>query len=109
MFKNGDPTDANNYCPISIIPVVGKVLERIIHWQCTPYLKSRNILTDSQSGFRPGHSTGTCLIDFMDQVYRGVDEAGAVGALFIDLSKAFDSIDHDLMTIKLQNWAFATA
>ena len=81
-------------------------MERIVHTQCTSYLKSRNILADSQSDFRPGHSTGTCLIDFMDQVYHGVDEVGVVGALFIDLSKAFDLIDHRLMMTKLSKLGF---
>ena len=106
LLKSGNTTDVNNYRPISIIPAIGKLFERIIHAQCTTYLKSRNILTDNQSGFRPGHSTGTCLIDFMDQVYRGIDEGGIVGALFIDLSKAFDSIDHELMTEKLRKLGF---
>ena len=106
LFKAGNASDVNNYRPISIIPTVGKLFERIIHTQSSTYLKNYDLLTDSQSGFRPGHSTGTALMEFLDHIYRGIDEGGAGGALFVDLSKAFDSIDHTIMIDKLKKLGF---
>ncbi len=106
LLKSGNPSDVNNYRPISIIPTVGKILERIVHKQSSDYLKSYNILTDAQSGFRPGHSTGTCMISFLDEIYSKIDIGEAVGTLFIDLSKAFASIDHAIMSEKLAKMGF---
>ena len=59
--------------PISIIPTIGKILERIVQRQCSAYLKSHNILTEAQSGFRQSQSTDTCLINFLDPIYSAID------------------------------------
>ncbi len=103
LFKAGDPSDANNYRPISILPTLGKVLERLVHNQLYEYLTANNLLNSCQSGFRKGHSTGTCLIDFLHNIYGEIDEGGACGVLFLDLSKAFDTVDHDIIKIKLKS------
>ena len=76
LFKAGSKDDCNNYRPISIIPTIGKIMERLIHHQCSEYLSKYEILSEAQSGFRGGRSTGTCLIDFLDNVYRGLDGGG---------------------------------
>ncbi len=106
LHKGGSKDDSNNYRPISIIPTVGKVMERLVHLQCTEYLSSHNILSEAQSGFRGGRSTGTCLIDFLDNVYRGIDGGGVCGAVFLDLAKAFDTVSHDLLIMKLTKLGF---
>ena len=96
----------NNYRPISIIPTVGKIPERLVYKQSSSYLKKYNILTDAQSGFRAGHSTVTCMISFLDKIYTSIDNGEAVGVLFVDLSKAFDSIDLSIVTDKLVKLGF---
>ena len=73
LFKEGDNSNPHNYRPISILPTLGKVIERIIHKQCTTYLESNDILSNSQSGFRKSFSTGTCLSHFLDNIYQEVD------------------------------------
>ncbi len=69
LYKSGSINDENNFRPISIIPTVGKVLERLVHRQCITYLEGNHILSEAQSGFRGSRSTGTCVIDFLDKLY----------------------------------------
>ena len=60
-------------------------------------------MNDRQSGFRKGYSTGTCLVDFLHQIYSEVNEGGVCGLLFLDLSKAFDTVDHNVIRLKLKS------
>ena len=102
LFKEGDATDPSNYRPISILPCMGKLLERIIHTQLYAYVTKYQLLSDDQSGFRKGHSTGTCLIDFLDNIYQNIDKNMYCGVLFLDLRKAFDTVDHNRLIEKLK-------
>ena len=102
LFKSGNSDNEDNYHPITILPTLGKVLERIIHDQLYSNLTDYELLTKRQSGFRKGYSTGTCLIDFLNEIYEEVDQGGACGVLFLDLSKAFDTVDHGIIKIKLK-------
>ena len=106
LYKGGNSTEVNNYRPISNIPTVGKVLECVIQKQCATYLKNYNVSTDAQYAFRRNHSTGTCLINLLDPIHAAIHNGGIAGALFIDLSKAFDSIDHNTLLIKLGKLGF---
>ena len=106
LHKAGSVDIASNFWPISIIPTVGKILERIIHKQTVAYLESSNILSEAQSGFRAGRSTGTCLIDFLNNIYQGVDGGSVCGVVSLDLAKAFDTVDHKILVDKLQALGF---
>ena len=101
LHKKGDHSDPTNFRPISILPCVSKILEKIIHCQLYKYLTDHNILTPQQSGFRKGHSTGTCLINFLDEIYQSIDNGVPCGVLFVDLRKAFDTVDHEILLQKL--------
>ncbi len=79
LFKSGDASVCGNYGLISVLPNLGKLLERVIHNQCLSYLTQYDLLSDAQSGFREGHSTGTCLIDFLNEIYEEVDAGVLVG------------------------------
>ena len=89
LYKDGDASDPSNYRPISILPCLGKICERIVHTQLYQYFTNEGLLTDEQSGFRKGHSTGTCLIDFLANIYSNIDKGVLCGVLFLDPQKSF--------------------
>ena len=103
IFKNGDKTKADNYRPLSVLPAISKVMEYYIKEQIYEYLEENNIITHTQHAFRTGHSTTTCLLKLTEDIRIGMDEGKATGILAIDLSKAFDAIDHTILIKKLQN------
>ena len=79
-----------------------KIFERAIHKQLYDHLvKNNKLLSQFQSGFRPGHSTSMALLDVSDYILKNIDEGNLTGAVFLDLSKAFDMIDHSLLKSKL--------
>ena len=88
-WKRSDPT---NYRPISVIPVVAKVFERIIYDQLYHYLTTNNFLSCHQSGFRSLHSTLTALIEATDSWAMDIDRGLVNAVVFLDLKKAFDTV-----------------
>ena len=69
LYQSGDNSDPSNFCPISVLPCLGKILEHVTHNQLYRYLTEYNILAEEQSGFRKGHSTGTGLMNFLDYIF----------------------------------------
>ena len=92
----------NNYRPISVISVVAKIFEKLIFEQLYEYLNNNNLISASQSGFRTLHSTLTALIETVDNWSINIDNGLLNGVTFIDLKKAFDTIDHPILVRKLQ-------
>ena len=94
LFKGGSSSDPNCYRPISILPCLAKVLEMLVLKQLDFFLTTNNILSDLQSGFRSGHGCITATLKVLDDIIIDLDNKQVCIASFIDLAKAFDSVDH---------------
>ena len=104
VFKgNGSRSDCNNYRPISVLPVLSKLLERHICDHLCDFLTSNGILYKLQSGFRKSFSTETTLIRLIDELLLNLDKENVTGLVMIDYKKAFDLIDHTLLLQKLRS------
>ena len=104
IFKKGKRDDPNNYRPISVIPTVAKIFEKIAYDQLCDYLNDNNLLTHCQSGFRSLHSTLTTLIEATNSWSVNIDNGLVNGVIFIDLKKVFDTIDHTILIRKLRKY-----
>ena len=107
LYKKGSNVDPKNYRPISLLPLVSKIFEKIVHIQTQEYLDTHQILYKYQSGFRARHSTDTCLSLLNDKILQGFDVGKLTGMILIDLQKAFDTIDHEILLMKLECLGFS--
>ena len=108
VFKSGAKTAIANYRPVSVLPLLSKLMEKVVNSQVTHYLKDNDILTKFYSGFRKNHSTQTALISITDNILCNMDKGLITPTILMDLSKAFDTIDHPLMLQKLLRYGFDT-
>ena len=90
-----------NYRPVSILSVVSKILEKSIYCQLKEFLQYNNMLYEFQSGFRSKFSTDTCLIHLLDQIRDNNSKGLYTGMIMLDLQKAFDTVDHQILCSKL--------
>ena len=102
LFKGGDRTDCNNYRPITVLPTISKILVRAVHQQMYEFLAANKLLTPNQFGFRPNLSTVTALAHFIDNILQSLDRGCFTAAVFLDLSKAFERVDHVLLVEKFK-------
>ena len=102
IFKKDDPTLFKNYRPISLLPTIAKVIEKIIFSQLSSYFNDTKLLFDNQYGFRPNHSTEYAALELIDRIVMQMDKNNVPVNIFLDLSKAFDTIDHTILLNKLR-------
>ena len=101
IHKKGNIDEISNYRPISILPTLSKVFEKAAANQVAPHLESNKLLHKNQHAYRKHHSTITCLVEVLTYVYSLIDKKKPTAIISLDLSKAFDSIDHKLLLKKL--------
>ena len=102
LLKKGDALTPKNYRPVALLPIFSKILERVVFNQLVEYLDTNNLIHPNHHGSRSGHSTATALLQMYDGWVEEVDDGNLVGVMMVDLSAAFDMVDHNIMLKKLE-------
>ena len=100
LFKGGDTSDISNYRPISVLPSFSKILERVMYNRLYKYLTTEKLLYSKQFGFQTGLSTAHAIVKLVDQIYKSFEKDHYTLGIFIDISKAFDAVDHTIEDLK---------
>ena len=104
LYKKGDKTLLTNHRPISVLPAFSKILEKLMYNRLLSYLSTHNILYQFQFGFRPKHGPNLALITLVDKIVQSLESGDYVCGLFLDFSKAFDTVNHKILFKKLYKY-----
>jgi hypothetical protein len=104
VFKKGSPLESSNYRPISLLSNIEKIFEKLMHSRLLSFLDSHSIIYCRQYGFRKSHSTIHALINIVERIRQCIDKGHAAVGVFVDLTKAFDTVDHSILLSKLSHY-----
>ena len=104
IHKGGCTQDLNNFRPISLLSIFDKIIEKIIHSKFYMFFEANNILFNQQVGFRKNNSTTYALIQLTGRIKESIDNGKYGCGLFIDLRKAFDTVNHEILLLKLEHY-----
>ena len=104
LFKSGEQDIFSNYRPVSILPALSNILERVMNNRHLTFLNAFKILSDNQYGFRKHQSTACALACLYDKISSAIENREHIVGIFIDLSKTFDIVDHHILTSKLEHY-----
>ena len=107
LHKKDDMLNPKNYRPVAIIPILSKVMERAVFQQTMTYLVNNSLLNPSHHAYRSNHSTTTAMIEMMDTWTQAVDSGEMAGVCMLDMSAAFDVVDHDILLQKMSVYGFS--
>ena len=104
LLKSGDKQNVSNYRPISLLPHFSKILENIFNNRLMNFLNSKNLLYLRQYGFRKNMSTSMAIMELVENITNAMDNGKLTIRVFIDLKKAFDTVDHSILVTKLDHY-----
>ena len=104
VFKTGEIQKLTNYRPVSLLSCFSKILEKLVHSRTVDFINSHHILTPTQYGFRSNHSTIHAILDVIASTYDNIENQVFTGLVLLDLAKAFDTVDHDILFQKLHHY-----
>ena len=109
LLKKANDFTTNNFRPISLLPAISKILEKAVFNQLYDYFSENNLFYDSQYGYRKKHSTETACLELVDKIYQNLDNNRLPITFFLDLSKAFDTLNHSILLRKLQYYGVSAS
>ena len=104
IHKGGSTQEVNNFRPIALLSIFDKIMEKIMHKKLYHFLEENNILFKKQFSFRKNNSTVYALIEITEKIKKSIDSGLYGCGIFIDLRKAFDTVNHDILLMKLQHY-----
>ena len=104
VFKNGIQTNMSNYRPISLLSVFNRILEKIMYNRLSNFIEKMNIIYAKQFGFRSHHSTEHAILSIVDKIHEGIEKGMISCGIFLDFSKAFDTVNHAIPVRKLEHY-----